>query len=82
MSAGSPWSTDDGRVETLRFRLKAVLRRRRSSTELNTLTKELARDGWSQSTTDDIMKEAELSRRDEGIKRFTVVQKVHMQTQR
>ena len=62
--------------------LKAALRRRRSSTELNTLTKELARDGWSQSTTDDIMKEAELSRRDEGIKRFTVVQKVHMQTQR
>ena len=77
--AGSRWSTDDGRVgEQLRFRLKAALRRRRSSTELNTLTKELARDGWSQSTTDDIMKEAELSRTDSGIKRFTVGHKVHM----
>ena len=52
------------------FRFKAVLMGRRGSAELNTLV----RDGWSESTTCDIMKLAEFGRRDDGTTRFTVAQ--------
>ena len=38
----------------------------------------LVRDGWSESTTCDIMKLAEFGRRDDGTTRFTVAQRVHI----
>ena len=43
---------------------------RRGTAELNTVV----RDGWSESTTGDIIKVAEFGRRDDGTTRFTVAQ--------
>ena len=54
----------------LSFSLKKVVRTRRGPTALKTLAKELVEDGWSESTTDDLMKVVELSTRYDGTKRL------------
>ena len=74
MSAGAPWPTDDGRSETLSFRLKAAFFGRLCSAEMDTLAKELVIDGWSETIADDIMKLVELSRREDVTNIITVVQ--------
>ena len=59
-----PWSTDDGRVESLRCSLKAVLSGMvHVLADMNTLAKKLVRDGGSECVTDDIVNAAEFRRR-------------------
>ena len=71
-----PWSTDDGRVESLRCSLKAVLSGMvHVSPDMNTLAKKLVRDGWSECVTDDIVNVAAFRRRGDVTKWSKVLRK-------
>ena len=64
------WKSRDSLIS----RLKEVVKGRHGSAALSTLAQKLVGYGCSESISDDIMKVVELSTRDDGTKRFTVVQ--------